>query len=155
RIRISVVATGIDAAAMAQPRPVISLVSDRSRPESVVPPVSAPTPQPAAAAMGPIAAAAAVMAATPQPVVAGTSALAVAQAPAQPQVAPAQPLPHAQPVVARPVPQPTVAASPAPVAAAPTPEAGRIERALVRDDSFIPPKPIEPQVRPATATAPV
>ncbi|HKF72633.1 MAG TPA: cell division protein FtsZ [Stellaceae bacterium] len=150
RIRISVVATGIDAAAMAQPRPVISLVSDRSRPESVAPPVSAP----AAVATGPMAAAAA-MAAAPPPAVAGTSALAVAQPQPQAQVAAAPPLPHAQPVVARPAPQPMVAAPPAPAAIAPTPEAERMERAVVRDDAFIPPKPIEPQVRPATATTPI
>ena len=150
RIRISVVATGIDAAAMAQPRPVISLVSDRSRPESVAPPVSAL----AAVATGPMAAAAA-MAAAPPPAVAGTSALAVAQPQPQAQVAAAPPLPHAQPVVARPAPQPMVAAPPAPAAIAPTPEAERMERAVVRDDAFIPPKPIEPQVRPATDTTPI
>ncbi|HKX08621.1 MAG TPA: cell division protein FtsZ [Stellaceae bacterium] len=152
RIRISVVATGIDAAAMAQPRPVISLVSDRSRPEPMAPAAPAPTPQPAAIAMGPISAAAAAMAATPQPAVAGTSALAIAQT--QPQVAVAQTLPQAQPVAARPLPQPPIVA-PAPLVAPPAPQAEAIERAIVRDDAFIPPKPVEPQVRPAVATAPV
>src|SRR5579885_183584 len=121
RVRISVVATGIDAAAMAQPRPVISLVSDRSRPEPVAPIVTTPAPQPAAVAVGPITAAAAAIAAAPQPVVAGTRALDV------------------------PVPQPPVAA----------PAAESIERAIVRDDAFIPPKPIEPQVRPVAASAPL
>src|SRR5262250_3595563 len=56
RIRISVVATGIDAAAMAQPRPVISLVSDRSRSEAAAT-ASAPPAQPAAVAVAPVAAA--------------------------------------------------------------------------------------------------
>jgi cell division protein FtsZ len=149
RIRISVVATGIDAAAMAQPRPVISLVSDRSRPEPVASPISALPPQPAAVAMGPIAAAAAAMAAAPQTAVAGTSALAMAQP--QPQAV-AQPQPQTmaqpQPIMAKPVPQP-------PHAAPAVPQGETIERAIVRDDAFIPPKPVEPQVRPATATAPV
>jgi cell division protein FtsZ len=35
------------------------------------------------------------------------------------------------------------------------PQPETIERAIVRDDAFIPPKPIEPQVRPATAATPV
>jgi cell division protein FtsZ len=155
RIRISVVATGIDAAAMAQPRPVISLVSDRSRPEPVAPAAPAPAQQPAAMAIGPIAAAAAAMAAAPQPVVAGTSALAVAQAQPQPQAAATQPLPQAQPVVAKPLPQPPVAAPPVVAAAPRAPEAETIERAVVREDAFIPPKPVEPQVRPPVVTAPV
>src|SRR5277367_5639602 len=73
RIRISVVATGIDAVAMAQPRPVISLVSDRTRAESAM--VSAGIPQPAAA----IAASAIATATTSAPAFAGTSALAIAQ----------------------------------------------------------------------------
>ena len=156
RLRISVVATGIDAAAMTQPVRVISLVSDRSRTEPLAPTVSTPVPQPAAAVtMGPIATAAAAMAAAPQPVVAGTSALAVAQA--QPHaVAVAQPLPQAQPAVAKPLPQPPIMApapAPAPVAPAPAPVAETIERAVVREDAFIPPKPVEPPVRPATAAA--
>jgi cell division protein FtsZ len=147
RIRISVVATGIDAAAMAQPRPVISLVSDRSRPEAVAAAVSALPPQPAAAAMGSIAAAAAAMATAPQPVIAGTSALAMAQPQPQPQAV-AQPLPQAQPAVPKPVPQ-------APLETPSVSQAETIERAIVRDDAFIPPKPVEPQVRPTTAAAPV
>jgi cell division protein FtsZ len=155
RVRISVVATGIDAASMAQPRPeprpAISLVSDRSRAEPMA--VPAPAPQPAAVALGPIAAAAAAMAATSQPVVAGTSALAVAQVQPQPQAqvhpqpVAAQPLPQPQPVAPKPLPQPPIVA--------PAPEAEAIERAIVRDDAFIPPKPVEPQVRPTVATASV
>ncbi|HLJ20860.1 MAG TPA: hypothetical protein VKU84_11710, partial [Stellaceae bacterium] len=110
--------------------------------------------QPAAAAMGPIAAAAVAMAAAPQPVVAGTSALAMAHAQPQPQAAAPQPLPQAQPAVAKPLPQPPVTVPPAPVAAAPAvPEAETIERAVVREDAFIPPKPVEPPVKPATAAA--
>ncbi|HXP73028.1 MAG TPA: cell division protein FtsZ [Stellaceae bacterium] len=151
RIRISVVATGIDAAAMAQPRPVISLVSDRSRPEPAL--ASASPPPPAAVAMGPISAAAAAMAVAPQPAVAGTSALAMAQPQAQAVAQPlpqavAQALPQAQPAVSKPLPQP-------PVVAPAVPQAEAIERAIVRDDAFIPPKPVEPQVRPAAAAAPV
>jgi cell division protein FtsZ len=147
RIRISVVATGIDAAAMAQPRPVISLVSDRSRPEPVAAAVSALPPQPAATAMGSIAAAAAAMATAPQPVIAGTSALAMAQPQPQPQAV-AQPLPQAQPAVPKPMPQASLD-SPS------VSQAETIERAIVRDDAFIPPKPVEPQVRPTTAPPPV
>src|SRR6185312_4890616 len=58
RMRISVVATGIDAAAVAQPRPIVSLVSDRDRdapaavPHVAAAAVSAAVPAPAAA--GPI-----------------------------------------------------------------------------------------------------
>jgi cell division protein FtsZ len=132
RIRISVVATGIDAAAMAQPRPVISLVSDRSRQEPPAPAVAA---QPAAAQM----------AMAPAPATAGTSALAMAQA---------QPQPVAQAIV-QPQPQPTpVAPKLAVPAPTPVPEAEALERTAVRD-SFIPPKPVEPQTRPATVAAPV
>ena len=154
RVRISVVATGIDAAAIAQPRPVISLVSDRSRSDPAAPAGAAPASQPAAVAMGSIGAAAAAIAAAPQPVVAGTSALAVAQA--QPQAAAAQSLPQAQPAPARPLPQPPVTAPPVAPAAPPVmAEAETIERAIVRDDAFIPPKPVEAQVRPTVAMAPV
>src|SRR5579885_3210247 len=142
RVRISVVATGIDAAAMAQPRPVISLVSDRSRPEPVAPIVTTPAPQPAAVAVGPItAAAAAIAVAPPQP-----QPVAPPQSVAAPQPqAVAQSVAVAQPIVTKPVPQPPVAA----------PAAESIERAIVRDDAFIPPKPIEPQVRPVAASAPL
>jgi cell division protein FtsZ len=48
RMRISVVATGIDAEASAQPRPVIQLVSDRSRAEAAAP-AEEPAPPLAAA----------------------------------------------------------------------------------------------------------
>jgi cell division protein FtsZ len=151
RIRISVVATGIDAAAMAQPRPVISLVSDRSRSEAVAAAASAPPAQAAAVALGPVTAAAAAIATAPQPAIAGTSALAMAQPQPEPLPQPqamAQPLPPAQPAVAKPLPQP-------PVASPMMPAAEKIERAVVRDDAFIPPKPVEPQVRPAVAAPPV
>ena len=145
RIRISVVATGIDAAAMAQPRPVISLVSDRSRTE---PPAPAVVVQPAAAQM----------AMAPAPATAGTSALAMAQP--QPAVQAAAPQPVAQPVaqaIVQPQPQPApVAPKLAVPVPAPIPVAGAeaLERTLVRD-SFIPPKPVEPQTRPVTVAAPV
>jgi len=137
RIRISVVATGIDAVAMAQPRPVISLVSDRSRQE---PPAPAVAVQPAAAQM----------AMAPAPATAGTSALAMAQPQPAIQAAAAQPVAQA---IVQPQPQP---APVEPKLAMPTPmaEAEAIERTVARD-SFIPPKPIEPQTRPATVAAPV
>ncbi|HUZ72263.1 MAG TPA: cell division protein FtsZ [Stellaceae bacterium] len=49
RMRISVVATGIDLDQAREPRPVISLVSDRSREESVAKTVPAPAAEPALA----------------------------------------------------------------------------------------------------------
>src|SRR5690348_2608904 len=49
RMRISVVATGIDAEALAQPRPVIQLVSDRSRADAATAPAEEPVPALAAA----------------------------------------------------------------------------------------------------------
>ncbi|HTZ81104.1 MAG TPA: cell division protein FtsZ [Stellaceae bacterium] len=137
RIRISVVATGIDAVAMAQPRPVISLVSDRTRAE---PAMVAPAAMPQPAAV--VAAAAIAPTATSTPAFAGTSALAIAQPKAQPTV---QPQPTAQ------VPQP------APAAELPMPAAqpGTVERAMVRNEAFIPPRPAEPQMRAPVVTAPV
>ena len=132
RIRISVVATGIDAVAMAQPRPVISLVSDRTRAESAM--VSAGVPQPVAA----VAAAAIATTATSAPAFAGTSALAIAQP---------QPHPVAQP-------QATVQA-PAPQLPIPAAEPAAAERAMVRNEAFIPPKPVEPQMRAPVVAAPV
>jgi len=140
RIRISVVATGIDAVAMAQPRPVISLVSDRTRAET---PMVAPAamPQPAA-----VVAAAAIAPSASTPAFAGTSALAIAQPQAQPATA-AQPQPTVQAQMAQPAP---AAELPAP---ATRPET--MERAVVRNEAFIPPKPAEPQMRAPVVTAPV
>jgi len=141
RIRISVVATGIDAAAMAQPRPVISLVSDRSRSEPV-------TVQPAAVAAAVAAsqplAPAMPMAVAGAPATAGTSALAMAQPQPAVVVAPVQPVVQAPP---QPVIEPQLAVRP-------TAETEALERAPVRE-SFIPPKPVEPQTRPVVVTAPV
>ena len=151
RVRISVVATGIDAQAMGQqPRPVISLVSDRTRAE-VPSMASAPAPAPAA----PTALQQAAMLAAAAPATAGTSALAVT--PPQPQ---AQPQPAAVPAA---VAVPPAAALPlAPRAPAqPTATGGAqqrveaVEHAVVRDNTFIPPKPLEPQLRPAAPAAPV
>jgi cell division protein FtsZ len=160
RMRISVVATGIDAAAMAQPRPVISLVSDRSRAEAAG---LMPTGMVSAAAisMAPMTASMP-MATASGPVTAGTSALAIAQpqlmAEPQPQLQ-AQPAPQPQPapmVTSRSgvAPLPPAFATPAPQpAAAPAPQTA-IERPVVRANAFIPPKPIEPQVRPTPQAAP-
>ena len=125
RVRISVVATGIDAEAMAQPRPMISLVSDRTRPEPA--PAAAPVASaPAAAAM----AAPIVAQAAP---VAGTTALAMAE-------------PHPAIAAAKPA---------APQMAARNAAEAAVEPAVVRDNAFIPPKPVEPVVRPAMIAAPV
>ena len=134
RIRISVVATGIDAAAMAQPRPVISLVSDRSRPEPAV--VVQPAAVSAAVAASQPLAPAMPMAVASAPATAGTSALAMAQPQPAVVVAPPQPVVEPQPVIRH------------------AAEAEALERAPVRE-SFIPPKPIEPQTRPVVVTAPV
>jgi len=54
RMRISVVATGIDVATAVQPRPIVSLVSDRDRePTIAVPPAAAVMPAPLVAASAP------------------------------------------------------------------------------------------------------
>jgi cell division protein FtsZ len=98
RMRISVVATGIEAEALREPRPVIQLVSDRSRGEQ---PAAAPAPQPAAA-----------LAAEPSP--APAAAIETAAVKSGAFIAP-RPVEVAQP-------RPTVAApppAPEPVAAAP------------------------------------
>ena len=125
RIRISVVATGIDAEAMAQTRPMISLVSDRSRPEP-----SSVQAAPAPASVMAVAASATIPQAAP---VAGMTALAMAQ----PE--PARPSLQTQPV--------SVAMT--------SPEAEALEKAVISDQSFIPPKPVEPAVRPTIVTASV
>ena len=143
RIRISVVATGIDAAAMAQPRPVISLVSDRSRPEPVA--VQPAAVVAAVAASQPLAPAMP-MAAAPAPATAGTSALAMAQP--QPVAQSAQPQSAVQAA-----PQPVAQAAPKPMA--PPVEAEVLEPRVAARDSFIPPKPVEPQTRPVVVAAPV
>ncbi|HYM03723.1 MAG TPA: cell division protein FtsZ [Stellaceae bacterium] len=96
RMRISVVATGIDAEALAQPRPVIQLVSDRSRDETA-PVVATAEPVPPIAAE----------AVEAQPVVAQAEAAETAAvrggafiAPRPIEVAGARPMPMAQPTVA-------------------------------------------------------
>ncbi|MDB5410798.1 MAG: ftsZ1 [Rhodospirillales bacterium] len=50
KMRISVVATGIDAQQSVQPRPIVSLVADRDRDAVATPPLVAPQAPPAAAA---------------------------------------------------------------------------------------------------------
>jgi cell division protein FtsZ len=100
RMRISVVATGIEAEALREPRPVIQLVSDRSRGEQPAA-APAPAPQPAAA-----------LAAEPSP--APAAAIETAAVKSGAFIAP-RPVEVAQP-------RPTVAApppAPEPVAAAP------------------------------------
>jgi cell division protein FtsZ len=72
---------------------------------------------------------------------------AMAQAAPQPQAQVQAPSPAPAPQVSKPVPQPQPAAV--------VPQAEAIERAVVREDAFIPPKPVEPQTRPTTVTAPV
>ena len=55
--------------------------------------------------------------------------------------------------IAQPQPQPAPVA-PKPVLQAPAAEPDALERAVVKE-SFIPPKPVEPEMRPAAVAAPV
>jgi cell division protein FtsZ len=161
RVRISVVATGIDAQAMGQqPRPVISLVSDRTRAEAPSIPAAAAMPMaPTALQQAAMLAASTTMAAA-APATAGTSALAVSptQPTAQPQVQVQPAVAVAPAAVPQPAPAPAVPAARTPVQPAASiaqPRAETIEHAVVRDNTFIPPKPIDPQLRPAVPAAPV
>ncbi|HEV8678458.1 MAG TPA: cell division protein FtsZ, partial [Stellaceae bacterium] len=130
RIRVSVVATGIDAEAAVEPKPtIVSLINRTPRPMSV--------PRTAEATARKIepsfAAAPAPVAAAPQPVVAQAAPAPVAAMPA--------------PIVAEAAPAPVMAeAAPAPVMAqpAPTPVA-RTEPA------FVAPRPVEPTLEPRIA----
>src|SRR5258707_4754505 len=96
RMRISVVATGIDAEALAQAKPVIQLVSDRGRTNGLAPaePAAAPAPLPAPA-----------VAAEPAPAQADAIETAAVKggafiAPRPVEVAGARPLAVARPAVA-------------------------------------------------------
>ncbi|HYH17386.1 MAG TPA: cell division protein FtsZ [Azospirillum sp.] len=177
-MRVSVVATGIDAAAMASPRPVhpvsLSVVSDRTRKPGGLPGLSAPAARPAEVGGVGVAPTAATAMGGPapvfkQPMVNGATALAV-QSPLAPPahqqeaapLAESAPAPVAEAAQA-PVQQPPMAPAPAqqmpvqhqqaPAAHAP---AGPLH-ADRRDGAFIPPKAVDPGPRPtlSTAAAPV
>jgi len=179
-MRVSVVATGIDAAAMASPRPVhpvsLSVVSDRTRKPGGLPGLSAPAARPAeVGGIGAAPAAATAMSgAAPafKPMVNGATALAMEAPlapPAQPEVAQApapvaeqepvqqQQAPAAAPVYQQPVQQQQVpmqhqpAHQHQPGAHAP---AGPLH-ADRRDGAFIPPKAVDPGPRPTLSTAQV
>ncbi|PWC54278.1 cell division protein FtsZ [Azospirillum sp. TSO22-1] len=168
-MRVSVVATGIDAAAMAHPRtaahPVnLSVVSDRTRKPgapglgatapAAAAPVSGIAGLASAAPMPAVPTAATASALKAQPIATAATAFAmeapVAQpaAPVQQEVAPAPvayEAPAAQPV--------QYEAAPAPVAHAPvqaTAPAGSLH-AERREGAFIPPKAVDPGPRPLTA----
>ncbi|MGQ9365417.1 cell division protein FtsZ [Azospirillum sp. ST 5-10] len=174
-MRVSVVATGIDAAAMASPRPAqpvsLSVVSDRTRKPAGLPglsaaaPAAAPVAAPAApaaptaatASAGLGAAAAATQALKAQPIATAATAFALEapvpqpeapQAPAHPQ---AHPQAYAEPVQPAPQPAAPVAVQAAP--AAPRPAAGPVT-AERRDGHFIAPKPADPGPRPALTAGP-
>ena len=146
RMRISVIATGIEAEAAAQPKTprVISLVGSQPRPQMR----PAPMPSPAAMAMGnPMAS---------QPVSHGATALQH-NPHEQPMMAPRMEIPAPQPVAAAPqveakaevqAPEPAIEA-PAPVAQAPAPQAKA-------NDHFVPPPPVDAKtgIRPQTAPKP-
>ena len=124
RIRVSVVATGIDAQAMAQPRPtVISLAQNRPIRPTVVP-------------TGRAEGAAALKMDAPQPATSQPVAMAAQPALAQ------NPRPvSAQPVFAQPAPQPGVAETAPQAVEIPMPSA----RATA-DAPFIAPRPAEPSI---------
>jgi cell division protein FtsZ len=145
RMRVSVVATGIDAEAMAAPKPtVVSLMTNRP-------------PRPAGAPAMTMARSSEATARKIEPTLAAASPMPVAAAPAP--VMAEIPMPVIvvpQPAMAAPAAAPAVAeAAPAPVAApkaepAPTPEpaAKRVE------PSFIAPRPVEPALPPRMSNPP-
>jgi cell division protein FtsZ len=127
KMRISVVATGIEAEVAAQPKPSISLVSDRSRD-----------------AVGGTASMAAATPAMPSPQT--TYAHPVLLQNAAPAAAPVAPAPVPE---AKPAPLPALESEPAPAAAL------AAELAAARSNAFVAPRPVEPAVaRPAITVAP-
>ncbi|MBP2315296.1 cell division protein FtsZ [Azospirillum soli] len=160
-MRVSVVATGIDAAAMANPRtlhPVnLSLVSDRGvkKPAAPMAPTGLTAPAPASAPVAPaIPGAATGSAVGVRPMSSGNTALQHApahhhQAPAQAEAAPAvhQPAPEQVPVQAEVAPQQAVET------AQPARTTGPLHGER-RDGHFIAPTPADPGPR-QPATAPV
>jgi len=146
RMRVSVVATGIDAEVMAEPKPtVVSLMANR-----------APRPAPAMT----VARSAEATARKIEPTLAAPSPAPVAAAPAPSLAEVLAPIVAPEPVVAAPI-----AAAPAPVMAeaAPVaaPAAARVEPTLKAEPvakriepSFIAPRPVEPGLPPRMANPP-
>jgi cell division protein FtsZ len=129
KMRISVVATGIEVDKALQPRPVISLVSDRSKPEAA-PKSAAPAAAPAAATMTAVAA--------PAPV----SMPAVEVKVVEPRMP--------EPFIAAPRVDVKFEHKVEPV----LPQLQNIEAQAMSKDAFIAPRPVETVVRPAPAPQP-
>ncbi len=161
-MRVSVVATGIDAAVMNNPRtapgqqPVnLSLVSDRSRKPATAPGLPG-TPGLSATAAAPAAPAQPAAAPKAQPIATAASAFVMEAPVAQttathmaPQVAD---VPHTEPA---PQPVPAYQTAPmAPAAEAPRPAVSPLATER-REGAFIPPQPMDPGQRAPIATAPV
>jgi cell division protein FtsZ len=140
RIRVSVVATGIDAEAAVEPKPtIVSLINRTPRPQATH--VARSSEATARKIEPTLAAAPAPVAAAPQPV--------VAQAAPAPMAAMPAPMP-----VAEPMPTPAVAeAAPAPVAVAPQPVMAAPAPAPVArtEPAFIAPRAMEPVLEPRIA----
>jgi cell division protein FtsZ len=133
KIRVSVVATGIDLDASVQPRPVLRVVSD---------PIARPQPKPAATRPQPVAQS------TAQPVARAAAPQPVA---AQPMLQPAEPAPVAAQTAA-PVVAEAAAASVAPAAekieapaAASQPAAAQPVAVAAADRPFMPPPAVDPR----------
>jgi len=150
RMRVSVVATGIDAEAMAEPKPtVVSLMTNRPpRPAApaitmartgeatarkIEPTLVAPSPAPVAVAPAPSLAEVLAPIVAPEPTITIAPAVVIAEAPPAPVAAPAAKV------------EPTLKAEPAPKT---EPAAKRIE------PSFIAPRPVEPALPPRMANPP-
>jgi cell division protein FtsZ len=129
KMRVSVVATGIDAEAMAEPRPSAT-VTPFVRPAPARVPAAVPGPGMAHGAL-------AVSMATPMPAAAPAPTASLAPVQAELPVSPPQAAPQALPAV-----EPPPAALAAEAAARPAPV--QAER---RDQPFIPPRPMEVAVR--------
>jgi len=134
RMRISVVATGIEVDKAAQPRPLISLVSDRSKPEAPAKPAA---PAPASASIS--ASFVAPPAASPVEIRAAEPRL-----PEPPRIEPKLE-PKFEPKLE---PKPEHKVEPV------LPQAHTIEAQAMAKDVFIAPRPIEAAVRPAAIAQP-
>ncbi|HYC04280.1 MAG TPA: cell division protein FtsZ [Azospirillaceae bacterium] len=160
KMRVSVVATGIEAASQQQPRPAqpqLTVVAGAARPGIPAAPSRAAAPlttpvRPAAATYhatltpAPMAPAAATMAAAPvaqapaAPMTAGALALEPVVE-AEPETAPAEAEPAAEATPVEAAPQPTSPLAAAPVAAAPAPTGSGPLRGERSNGAFIPPAP--------------
>ena len=142
RMRVSVVATGIDVAANSQVRPTVSVVTPMVRP--------VPVRQLSVAAAGPIVAP---MQPAAAPVVAAPAEPVAVPAPAASEPAVQAPLGLNLPPAAAPTPLSVVPpAPPAPERIDPAPTL--VRPTVGRDAPFIPPRPMEPAVRREPVRAP-